>query len=80
MKLIIRISLKKSILDPQGEAISNSLKSFGFRNLNSVRQGKIIELDLNETNPESGIRTAKEMCEKLLVNSVIEDFSIEIEK
>ncbi|MDG2474011.1 MAG: phosphoribosylformylglycinamidine synthase subunit PurS [Paracoccaceae bacterium] len=79
MKLIVRISLKKSILDPQGEAISNSLKSLGFSKLNSVRQGKILELDLEETDPDCGVKIAKEMCEKLLVNSVIENYSLEIE-
>lgn len=79
MKLIVRISLKKSILDPQGEAISNSLKSIGFENLNSVRQGKIIELDLNENNPDRAVELANDMCDKLLVNSVIENFSVEVE-
>ena len=79
MKLTVRISLKKSILDPQGEAISNSLKSIGFENLNSVRQGKIIELDLNENNPDRALEVARSMCNKLLVNSVIENFSIDVE-
>ena len=79
MKLTVRISLKKSILDPQGEAISNSLKSIGFENLNSVRQGKIIELDLNESDPDHALELANAMCNKSLVNSVIENFSIEVE-
>ena len=77
MKYIVRISLKSSILDPQGDAISNSLKSLGFNNINSIRQGKIIELDLKENNRERGLKIANEMCNKLLVNNVIENFSIE---
>ena len=79
MKFIVRISLKSSILDPQGDAISNSLKSLGFDNINSVRQGKIIEIDLEERNLEVGLETIKKMCNKLLVNNVIENFSIENE-
>ena len=79
MKFIVRISLKSSILDPQGDAISNSLKSLGFENVSSVRQGKIIEIDLEECNLEVGLKTIKQMCNKLLVNNVIENFSIENE-
>ena len=79
MKFIVRISLKDSILDPQGDAISNSLKSLGFDGINSVRQGKIIEIDLEETDCNRGIEITKKMCNKLLVNNVIENFSIETE-
>tara|TARA_Y200000002_G_C22093708_1_gene419701 strand:- start:15 stop:254 length:240 start_codon:yes stop_codon:yes gene_type:complete len=79
MKFTVRISLKNSILDPQGDAISNSLKSLGFGNINSVRQGKIIEIDLEESNAGAGMKTIERMCNKLLVNNVIENFSIETE-
>ena len=79
MRLTVRIAPKKSILDPQGEAISNSLKSLGFDQINSVRQGKIIEIDLEESNRERGVETIKKMCHKLLVNNVIENFLIETE-
>ena len=79
MKFTVRISLKNSILDPQGDAISNSLKSLGFGNINSVRQGKIIEIDLNESDESRGMEIGKEMCNTLLVNKVIEDFSVTIE-
>ncbi|PQM59430.1 MAG: phosphoribosylformylglycinamidine synthase [Rhodobacteraceae bacterium] len=79
MRLIVRIAPKKSILDPQGEAISNSLKSLGFDQINSVRQGKIIEIDLNESDENRGMEIGKEMCNTLLVNKVIEDFSVTIE-
>ena len=76
MKVTVQVSLKDSILDPQGEAISHSLKSIGFLNVNSVRQGKVIVIDLEETDHERGIKTINEMCKKLLVNDVIENFSI----
>ena len=79
MKFIVSISLKKSILDPQGDAIANSLKSLGFDDTISVRQGKIIEIDLEESNRNRGIETIQKMCNKLLVNSVIENFSIKTE-
>ena len=79
MRLTVRIAPKKSILDPQGEAISNSLKSLGFDQINSVRQGKIIEIDLNETDEDRGMEIGKEMCNALLVNNVIEDFFVTIE-
>lgn len=79
MKLVIRISLKDSILDPQGEAISNSLKSLGFEGINSVRQGKIIEIDLSERDHNQGIEMARKMCDTLLVNKVIENFLIDSE-
>ena len=77
MKFIIRISLKESILDPQGQAIANSLKSVGFKKIESIRQGKIIEVDLQETDHDKGVKIVKKMCDKLLVNHVIEDFMIE---
>ncbi len=79
MKFLIRISLKESILDPQGEAISNSLKSLGFDKINSVRQGKIIQIDLDENDRNRGLNLVREMCNKLLVNNVIENFSVETE-
>ena len=79
MKFIVRISLKSSILDPQGDAISNSLKSLGFEDIKSIRQGKIIEIDLEESDVKAGKETIDRMCNKLLVNNVIENFSIETE-
>ena len=77
MKLVVRVGLKEEILDPQGEAIANSLKSLGFENINSVRQGKTIELDLDETNRKQAVELVTEMCDQLLVNKIIENFSIE---
>jgi phosphoribosylformylglycinamidine synthase len=77
MKLVVRVSLKKAILDPQGEAIAISLKTLGFENINSVRQGKTIELDLKETDRKRAVKLVTEMCDKLLVNKIIENFAIE---
>ena len=75
----IYITLKKDVLDPQGSVIANSLKSLGFNNIEDVRQGKFIEVKLNAENKERANKQLNEMCEKLLANLVIEDYSVEIE-
>tara|TARA_B100000780_G_C21066295_1_gene428794 strand:+ start:168 stop:398 length:231 start_codon:yes stop_codon:yes gene_type:complete len=75
MKAIVTVMLKKGVLDPQGEAIKFALGGLGFWGVNGVRQGKVIELDLAD-----GIDSVKvdEMCNRLLVNSVIESYTLEI--
>ena len=75
----IYITLKKDVLDPQGSVIANSLKSLGFDNVEDVRQGKFIEIKLNNKNKNDAQKQLSEMCEKLLANLVIEDYKIEIE-
>ena len=75
----INITLKKDVLDPQGSVIANSLKSLGFDNVNDVRQGKFIELEINSNSKEEAEKQCNDMCEKLLANLVIEDYSVEIE-
>lgn len=75
MKAIIHVSLKKAILDPQGKAIANALKSMGYAEVEDARQGKVIELQLNGTGDEARLR---EMCDKLLANPVIEDYRVEL--
>ena len=75
----IHITLKKDVLDPQGSVIANSLKSLGFDNVRDVRQGKFIELEIESEDRESATKQCDEMCEKLLANLVIEDYSVEIE-
>ena len=75
----IYITLKKDVLDPQGSVIANSLKSLGFNNIADVRQGKFIEVKLNTENKETANKQLNEMCEKLLANSVIEDYKVEID-
>jgi|TARA_B100001540_G_scaffold293744_1_gene293109 phosphoribosylformylglycinamidine synthase PurS subunit len=75
----IYITLKKDVLDPQGSVIANSLKSLGFNNVEDVRQGKFIEIKLNNKDKDDAQKQLGEMCEKLLANLVIEDYKIEIE-
>ncbi len=75
----IYITLKKDVLDPQGSVIANSLKSLGFNNVEDVRQGKFIEIKLNNKDKDDAQKQLSEMCEKLLANLVIEDYKIEIE-
>ena len=76
----IHITLKKDVLDPQGTVIANSLKSLGYNNVDNVRQGKFIELEISSQDKETAIKQCDEMCEKLLANLVIEDYAVEIEK
>ena len=76
MKFSITVTLKKDVLDPQGKAVQNTLKNLGFAQLNSIRQGKFFEVELEEKNEVQAKNKVKEMCEKLLVNQIIEDFKI----
>lgn len=78
MKARVDITLKTGVLDPQGKAIQQALGALGFDGIKGVRQGKVIELDLAETDPAKAEATLKEMCEKLLANTVIEDYRIEV--
>ena len=80
MKAIINISLKQGVLDPQGQAIQNSLSNLGFNNCRSVRTGKQIILDFDSNEEDQIIKETKRMCETLLVNTVIENYDIEIVK
>ena len=75
MKLNVKIMPKNGVLDPQGKAIENSLNQLGFNNFSEIRQGKIIEIDIDEEE-EKVISIAEEMCKKLLVNLIIEDYEI----
>ena len=78
MKATIYISLKNGVLDPQGKAIENALKQLGFNGVDNVRQGKMIELDLTDTDATQAHNRLQEMCEKLLANTVIENFDIRL--
>ena len=75
MKARVHVMLKNGVLDPQGEAVRHALGSLGFDGVEGVRQGKIIELDLADGTPEASIN---DMCEKLLANTVIESYSVEV--
>nr|WP_319250589.1 phosphoribosylformylglycinamidine synthase subunit PurS [uncultured Celeribacter sp.] len=75
MKARVFVMLKTGVLDPQGAAVQHALGALGFDGVNEVRQGKVIELDLADGTSEE---TIKEMCEKLLANTVIESYRVEI--
>lgn len=75
MKARVHVMLKNGVLDPQGEAVRHALGALGFSGVEGVRQGKVIELDLAEGTSEA---TIKEMCEKLLANTVIESYKVEL--
>jgi phosphoribosylformylglycinamidine synthase len=78
MKARVQIMLKDGVLDPQGEAVRHALGTLGFAGVEGVRQGKVIELDLSETDRAKAEAAAKAMCEKLLANTVIESYRVEI--
>ncbi|HEY7766419.1 MAG TPA: phosphoribosylformylglycinamidine synthase subunit PurS [Aestuariivirgaceae bacterium] len=78
MKAKITITLKKGILDPQGKAIEGALGALGFSGIESVRQGKYIELELAESDHDKAQSALRAMCEKLLANTVIENYAIEL--
>ncbi len=75
MKVRVHVMLKDGVLDPQGEAVRHALGALGFDGVGSVRQGKVIEMDLADGTSEE---TVAEMCEKLLANTVIESYRIEV--
>jgi phosphoribosylformylglycinamidine synthase len=78
MKARIHISLKPGVLDPQGQAIGNALKGLGFAGVDEVRQGKLIELELADTDLAAARARVEDMCRQLLANPVIENYAIEI--
>jgi len=74
----VHITLKAGVLDPQGKAIASTLARMGFAGVEGVRQGKYLELDLAETDPEAAREQLDAMCERLLANTVIEDYTIDL--
>ena len=78
MKARIKIMLKNGVLDPQGEAIKHALNNIGFESVTGVRQGKVIELEIDESDKGQVCSELDKMCNKLLANTVIENFEIEI--
>ena len=79
MKARVHVTLKPGILDPQGKAIQHALGALGFGTVDKVRQGKVIDLEIAETDPEAAHARLTEMCEKLLANTVIENYAIELD-
>ncbi|WP_436639624.1 phosphoribosylformylglycinamidine synthase subunit PurS [Microbaculum sp. FT89] len=78
MKARVTVTLKNGVLDPQGKAIQHALSSLGFSGVEDVRQGKLIELELSGSDREKARAELEAMCEKLLANTVIENYSIEL--
>ena len=76
MKVIVNIQLKEGVLDPQGKAVHHALSSLKFNEVNEVRIGKQIILDINETDKAVALERVKTMCEELLANTVIENYTI----
>lgn len=78
MKAEVYITLKNGVLDPQGKAIQGALGHLGFDSVQAVRQGKFIEVEINETDKVKAENAVKEMCEKLLANTVIENYRFKL--
>ncbi len=76
MKFSITITLKKDVLDPQGKVVQNTLQNLNFKNLKNIRQGKYFEIEVNNDNQKDVEKKIDEMCKKLLVNLIIEDYKI----
>jgi phosphoribosylformylglycinamidine synthase len=79
MKARVHVTLKNGVLDPQGKAIEHALGALGFNGVNDVRQGKVIEFSLTESDPAKARSAVEAMCEKLLANTVIENYAIELD-
>jgi phosphoribosylformylglycinamidine synthase len=78
MKAKVQVMLKSGVLDPQGEAVRHALGTLGFDGVTGVRQGKVIELEIAETDEARARESVTAMCEKLLANTVIESYRIEL--
>lgn len=79
MKARVHVTLKSGVLDPQGKAIKHALAALGFDGVEGVRQGKYIEIDLADGDPQTVESRVTAMCEKLLANTVIENYAIELD-
>tara|TARA_B100000963_G_scaffold344700_1_gene347819 strand:+ start:365 stop:604 length:240 start_codon:yes stop_codon:yes gene_type:complete len=76
LKFSVTVTLKKDVLDPQGKVVQNTLVNMGMESLKSIRQGKFFEIEVDENDEAKAEKKIYEMCEKLLVNLIIEDFKI----
>ena len=76
MKFSVTVTLKKDVLDPQGKVVENTLVNMGINNLKSIRQGKHFEIEVDENDQKNAEKKVDEMCKKLLVNLIIEDYKI----
>ena len=78
MKISATVTLKKEVLDPQGKVVGQTLKNMGYKNIVNVRQGKYFDIELDVTDKEKAKKIAEEICNKLLTNIVIEDYTINL--
>ncbi len=76
----IRVTLRKSILDPQGKAVEHAIGDLGFRGVSNVRMGKYIELNVESDSAEDARRITEDVCKKLLANPIMEDYQVEVER
>ena len=76
MKFSVTVTLKKNVLDPQGKVVENTLSNLGMSNLKNIRQGKYFEIEVDETDQLKAEKSIDEMCKKLLVNLIIENYKI----
>ncbi len=76
LKFSVTVTLKNDVLDPQGKVVQNTLINLGMKSLKSIRQGKFFEIEVLETNQDEAEKKIKDMCERLLVNLIIEDYKI----
>ena len=76
MKFSVKVTLKKDVLDPQGKVVQQTLQNMGMGTLKTLRQGKYFEIEINENEETKAIKLIDDMCKKLLVNLIIEDFEI----
>ena len=79
MKISAIVTLKKEVLDPQGKVVNQTLKNMGYQNITNVRQGKYFEIEVTESDKDKAKIVAEEICKKLLTNTVIEDYKINLE-
>tara|TARA_Y100000992_G_C21208785_1_gene464373 strand:- start:716 stop:955 length:240 start_codon:yes stop_codon:yes gene_type:complete len=77
LKISVTVTLKKDVLDPQGKVVLHTLKNMGFNTLKNLRQGKHFEIEVDEKDNDKAKKVVEEMCKKLLVNLIIEDYLIE---
>ena len=79
MKISAIVTLKKDVLDPQGKVVNQTIQNMNFKNITNVRQGKYFEIEVNESDKDKAKIVAEEICKKLLTNTVIEDYKINLE-
>jgi len=80
LKISAIVTLKKEVLDPQGKVVNQTLKNMGYQDITNVRQGKYFEIEINESDKDKAKIVAEEICKKLLTNTVIEDYKINLEQ